>query len=271
MTALLGLLALGAGGCQRPTFTWRARAGLTVYCHGAGNLDFAHRSIRDGLLAAGHRGQVYSYVWTMSFVPPVDQVVRPWVEKRAEGLARLIETYQQRYPGRPVNLIGLSAGSGVVVWALEKLPPGHGVDNVVLLSSSLSADYDLRPALAHVKGKLYNFYWPGDPLLGNIVKKGFFTVDGRFRAQSAGLVGFRQADERVENIHWEPLEKTLANYRGHTDCTRAEFVRDEIAPLLTSASRAARRTDAATPTGSDSPDVGSARSPRPAGHRATGE
>lgn len=221
-------------GCLSDGFNERARHGITFYCHGAGNVDFAHSSIREGLEAAGYEGQVYSFIWTSSFVAPVDQVIRPWVERRAKNLARLIEEYLRLYPDGKVNLIGLSAGSAVALWAVEDLAPGYRVDNVILLSSSLSQTYNVQKALSHTDGKVYNFVWPRDPLLGRIVRRGFFTVDGEFRAESAGLRGleFANRSDRVVNIRWAPRRRTIANFQGHTDCTRAEFIRDRVAPLI---------------------------------------
>ena len=48
----------------------------------------------------------------------------------ASQLARRIETYQKVYPGRPVHLLGVSAGTGLVVWALEDLAPPTSVSTL---------------------------------------------------------------------------------------------------------------------------------------------
>jgi pimeloyl-ACP methyl ester carboxylesterase len=233
LVVLVAVVAGAATGCG-PSFGPQARNGITFYCPGAGNIDFGDSGIRQGLKAAGYGGQVASVLWTFSFNPVIDQTVRLNAHLGAARLARSIERYQDRFPGRPVNVIGLSAGTGVAIWAVENLSGGHAVDNVVLLSSSLSSNYDLSKALPHVRGTIYNYYSSEDPVLWGPMKV-FGTIDGQFFVDGAGAVGLHPAHgaERVVNIAWRREFSQYGYYGGHTDVTSPAFVRAQIAGHIT--------------------------------------
>jgi hypothetical protein len=228
---MAGLLAIIVG-CG-PSFGPEARYGIVFYCPGAGNIDFGDRGIREGLAQAGYRGQVASILWTFSLNPAIDQALRVNARLAAGRLARAIEAYKRQYPAGSVNLIGLSAGTGVAIWAVEDLKPGCEVENVILLSSSLWHRYDVGPALRHIKGKIYNLYSSEDPILAGPMKI-FGTIDGVFFEDGAGAVGLHppRGRERVVNIAWRPEFIKYGYYGGHTDVTSPGFVRFAIAPLV---------------------------------------
>ena len=232
----VGLLA----GCATP-FGPKAKYGVTFYAPGAGNFDFGDVGIREGLKRAGYKGQVITVMWTVSFNPAIDQRLGN-ARLGAVELARKIEQYEDKFPGRPVNVIGLSAGTGVAIWALENLKPGYKVDSVVLLASSLWYRYDARKALAHVKDKIYNYYSPNDPVLAGPMKV-FGTIDGVFGQDGAGAVGLHPPGgaDRIVNIRWRPEFGRYGYHGGHTDGTSPRFVEKFIAKHL--------RLEAAGPPG----------------------
>lgn len=219
-------------GCG-PAFGPKADHGITFYAPGAGNFDFGDVGIREGLTNAGYPGQVAGIVWTVSFNPAIDQRLGN-ARIGAITLARYIEQYADKYPGRPINLIGLSAGTGVAVWALEDLKPGYKVDTVVLLSSSLWYRYDVSKALTRVKGKLYNYYSSVDPVLAGPMKI-FGTIDGVFGDDGAGAVGLKSpgGSDRIVNIPWTPEYRKYGYYGGHTDSTNAAFVQYVLSKHVT--------------------------------------
>ncbi len=232
--ALAGTVAVALSAGCGPTFGPKARFGLVIYAPGAGHMDFGDIGIRKGLEEAGFKGQVATYTWTIAPLNPVlDQELRLNARLRATGLTRVIQRYLKEYPGRPIHLIGLSAGSGIVIWAVEGLEDDQKVDNVVLLASSLWHRYDVSKALPHIRGKIYNFYSPEDPILGAPVKV-FGTIDGKFGQDAAGAVGLHppKGSDRVVNIAWRPEFKKYGYYGGHTDATSPRFVRQFIAPRL---------------------------------------
>jgi hypothetical protein len=160
--------------------------------------------------------------------------VRFIAQQGAQRLAGSIQQYIDQYPGRDVNVVGLSAGTGVAVWAVEALQPGYTVNNVVLLSSSLSHDYDVSAALEHIRGEIHNYYSATDAVLAGPMKV-FGTIDGQLLVDAAGAVGLRVppgAAGRVINIPWREEFAEYGYVGGHWDGTSPAFVQREIAPLL---------------------------------------
>lgn len=228
MTAATLLLA--AGGCTTLSYSEKARLGITYYAPGAGNVDFTDGGIRSGLQNAGYKGEVATFLWTISFNPAIDQTFRLNAKLRAAQLARIIESYADDYPGRPINIIGLSAGTGVGIWALEALRPGVMVENVVLLGSSLWYRYDVGKALEHVRGKIYVYYSSSDQVLA-LPMKVAGSIDGVFGEDGAGSVGLQspRGRERIVNIAWRPEFQRYGYYGGHTDGASPEFVKAFVA------------------------------------------
>lgn len=229
-TALLGatLLVLLTG-CEGPGAS-AERFGKTFYLDGAGNWGFGAAEVPSGLKKAGYQGDVELYVWTTTFTPLLDQINRPGAHLRAAALADKINQYHRRYPDNKINIIALSAGTGVAVWAVEALDADTRVNNVILLGSSLSATYDVSKALQHVAGRIYVYHSRDDAVLDGAVRV-VGTIDGQAGADSAGLVGLRPPKgmaERVVNIAWAPRYLSLGWAGGHTDCTSERFVRAQI-------------------------------------------
>lgn len=234
LSMLLILTALP--GCG-PQYSEKAQIGITYYCPGAGNVDFGDAGLRKGLEDAGYKGEVAAFVWTISFNPAIDQTLRLNAKLKARRLARIIEEYIDKYPGRPVNLVGLSAGTGIAVWALEAMRPQYKVDHVVLLSSSLWYKYDVSKALERVKDRMYVYYSPNDAVLAGPMKI-FGSIDGVFGEDGAGSVGLQSkgAGGRVVNIRWNPAWEELGYYGGHVDSTSPDFVRAVLSKHLLSPS-----------------------------------
>lgn len=224
------------GGCGGPRFTEKAKVGVTFYVPGAGNVDFGDAGLREGLTAAGYRGDVAAYMWTISFNPAIDQTLRLNARLHARNLAKIIRRYMDEYPGRPVHLVGLSAGSGIAVWALENLPEPYQVESVVLLGSSLWHRYDVGKALKRVKGKMYVYYSQYDAILAGPMKV-FGTIDGVFGQDGAGSVGLHSPTgrDRIVNIPWKPEYESFGYHGGHVDATSAEFVRAYLSKHILSA------------------------------------
>jgi pimeloyl-ACP methyl ester carboxylesterase len=214
--------------------------------------------LRSGLKAAGFRGDVASIIWTFTANPAIDQAVKFNARLAGERLARTIEAYQDQFPERPVNVAGLSAGTGVAVFACEDLKPGYKVDNVVLLAGSISHNYNVGPALRNIRGKIYNFYSSQDLVLSGPMKL-FGTIDGKLGTDGVGLVGLSPPSgrDRVVNIRWRPEFRRYGYYGGHTDITSAGFVKNYLAQYLTERVGAADtpRTAVATRETSDSRSV----------------
>ncbi len=250
LVTVCGLLALSASGCsvvpRLASDTRGSGQGRIYYLGGAGPLGnvVGAVDIPAGLREAGYRGSVEVVGWQSVLGGTLrDQVDRERNEEQARDLARRIRAYQRRYPGRPVHIIALSAGTGITTWALERFPPHTSVETVVFLGSSLSRSYDMREALAHVNGSVHNFYSPEDPVLRYMVPIAGPVDRSESGDSVAGLLGFRLpqgADEQTQRLYDTrlqnmPYRKKYADYgvRGlHADWTTKDFVRHVVGPLL---------------------------------------
>jgi pimeloyl-ACP methyl ester carboxylesterase len=220
--------------------------GTVYYLDGAGGggsiINFG-RGIRKGLERAGFEGEFSEFTWQTGLGILSDQALSE-ADKQDAGarLAREIKAGIDRRAEDPVHLIGLSAGTAILIHGLEALPDGYYVDTVVLLGSSMDADYDLTRALRHVRGRMHVFVSRHDPVLRTFVPM-VGTADRRFALTGvAGLRGFRLpagADRETRRLYsgitataWRPEFALYDNFGGHTGATSSRFVSRFIAPLL---------------------------------------
>jgi len=214
--------------------------GLVICLSGAGGLTGEVDRFRQGLLDGGIPCAIETFEWSSGWVLG-DQTDLSANKEKARQLARRIEKYRQEYPKRPVHLIGVSAGTGLIVWALEDLGPDYSVDNVFLIASSLSSQYDLSAALKNVSGRLYNCYSAADTVLALLVPL-TGTVD-RNSGDSGGLHGFRppeNADGQTKVLYeakllqtaWEPKDRAYGHDGDHLGGTQPAFVRECVASVV---------------------------------------
>jgi pimeloyl-ACP methyl ester carboxylesterase len=161
---------------------------------------------------------------------------------RAEAarLARMIREFRRVNPGAPVHVLAYSGGTGVAVFAAERLGPRARIDTLVLCCSALSPAYPLASALRNV-GRCYAFASARDVALLGLGTTLFGTIDRRF-GPSAGLVGFRREESgarqegasggRFRQIWWNREMRHYGNHGNHVGSGRIAFIRDCIAPLL---------------------------------------
>lgn len=243
LSALMILVGCSAGPAHRHELD---QFGEVYYLDGAGGgsvLTNWGGGVQSGLKAAGYPGDFNSFVWNTGLGVGADQSAGvEYKREQARKLALRIQNYMDEHPDRPVNLIGLSAGTAVAVFTLEALSVDRPVDTVVLLGSSISSHYDMTQALRHVRGRVHVFTSERDAVLGVAVAVAG-TADRQFcGACSAGLRGFHvppsPSDEtkrlysKIENVAWRPEFAGAGNLGGHTDAVNTTFVRQYVAPLL---------------------------------------
>jgi hypothetical protein len=194
-----------------------------------------------------------AYRWQTGAGFAVDHLSSPEYKRGvAKGLAEKVVEHQRKYPDDPIYLSGLSAGCAVVLYALEELPSDVTVDQVILLSSSVSADFDLTAALQHVRGRIYAFTSDRDAVLADLAAK-FGTSDGKkVGTDISGIRGFHEPGRaaqrgatayggKVQNIAWRPEFAKYGHNGGHTDAVASAFVEKFVAPLVVPARSAATR------------------------------
>src|SRR5262249_10271481 len=146
----------------------------------------------------------------------------------------------QEHPGCKVWFLSHSAGSQVVLAAAENLPP-ESVERIVLLAPSVSADYDLRQALACARRGIDVFWRERDWWALGVGTGVVGTADRRW-TEPAGRVGFRpvvcdDADAalytRLRQYPWDPCVEWTGNRGGHYAAYQPTFLRFYVLPLLT--------------------------------------
>jgi pimeloyl-ACP methyl ester carboxylesterase len=213
--------------------------GIVFIVDGAGGFQATSKSFRQTVAAEGLPLCIETVVWTHGYCRFLaDQVHHKHLLEEGRRLAALIQERKQSCPV-PVYLVGHSAGAGVALLALEQLPPGV-VERVVLLAPAVSANYDLRPALARARGGIDVFYsdrdWAylglGVSLTGNA---------DRHWGRAAGRIGFRtlvQCPEdaalygRLRQHPWQRSLEWTGNHGGHYGGYQPEFLRCFVLPLL---------------------------------------
>lgn len=197
----------------------------------------SERGVREGLRAAGFQGNVEIFAWTTGLGSVPDHFLVQHKRRKAVRLAERIRQRRARFPNDDLHLMGLSAGTAVIVFALEELPPDVSVNNVVLFAPSIVGDYDLSNAMTHVSGFLYATSSPHDGILIGLR----VNADGG-SGQPAGLYGLRVPSRvkrfdtyaRVVNLPWRPPYADLGWSGSHTGATGSRFVQKVIAPRVLS-------------------------------------
>lgn len=247
---LWGLLLAGLPGCTWMSYIGTdetgSELGRTYFVGGAGPIGHVvgTMDVPRGLRQGHYRGSIEVFAWQSVVGGTLrDQMDRTRNEDQARRLAQRIQDYLAEFPGRRVNLVALSAGTGVVAWALEALPPECRVGTVVFLGSSLSRPYDLTPALERLDGRLYCFYSSRDPILRYGVPVTGPVDRESGQADAAGLYGFLlppRAGDHTRNLYRQrlrnrPYKSAYAHYGYHglhTDSTSPRFIAKVVVPLL---------------------------------------
>lgn len=213
-------------------------AGLVLIADGVGGFDLCTNSLRYAVGWSERPLAVRGHDWGHGFGRWHRDLTdtRNHAEQAAE-LARRVADDHAEHPDRPRFLVGKSGGSGIVVWALEQLPP-DSVERAVLLAPALSPGYDLTQALRALRCELVVFWSPLDCVILGLGTTLFGTIDRRF-GPSAGMLGFRCRDEavgaRLRQVRWHPRMAASAYFGGHLGPDHPRFLGRYVVPLLTTA------------------------------------
>ncbi len=223
-----------------PWGTLRA-AGTVFVVGGAGGVDPIQVCAPWVLPKAGvpHRIQVFSWTHGKCHLLRDLQDIR-YLLGQADRLAAAVRAEQLRHPGQPIYLVGHSAGAGVILAAVEKLPPAS-IERIILLSAAVSPTYDLRPALRATRREVVSFNSTWDRFCLHFCTSVFGTAD-RVYGPAAGLDGFRTPPdlngedrhlyERLVQLPWH-LDMILKCTDGshHGPCMPV-FLAHRVAPWL---------------------------------------
>ena len=231
LIACMLALAIVGGGCAS-----RDPSQRIIFLDGASHCGCGW-SVSRGMRAAGFQGEFRGFVWTSFLLWGADHLVAARSPAKADRLARQIIVFRHMHPDGYLALMGLSAGSAVILAALERLPDDVQVDYVVLFQPSVSASRDLGPALRHVKEALYATCSGQDAILAALP----VNADGQ-PGPPAGRTGFRvplgltesqrQPYRKVVNVPWRPTYRRYGWGGGHTASTKPRFVQHVLAPRV---------------------------------------
>jgi pimeloyl-ACP methyl ester carboxylesterase len=214
--------------------------GVVFSADGAGGFLATSEALRQGVEKDGLPLRVEPVVWQHGWGRFLaDQTDFAYARSQGRQLAERVAAYRRACPAGEIYLVGHSAGCTVVLAAVESLPPGT-VNRVVLLAPSLSAAYDLRPALRGVRCSVDVFCSRRDWFYLGLGTSLIGTADRRWSAAS-GRVGFRPAagspeDQalyaRLRQHPWHPCLAWTGNWGGHYGGYQPAYLRAYVLPLF---------------------------------------
>jgi pimeloyl-ACP methyl ester carboxylesterase len=239
------LTLVGAPGCstfslvRRPISPPSRVGGAVFVADGAGNFQAFSKTLRDVIYHAKQPTYVHTFEWSHGYGRILaDQLGYDYAQNAGKALASQIEEFHAAYPTCRIFVAGHSAGSSVVLSALENLPP-NVVERAFLVAPSVSADYDLAPALRHVGDAIHVYYSPADWWYLGFATQVVGTQDRSWLVPAAGRVGFRFApvtgDEslraKLRQHPWKARDGETGNLGGHFGAYQPEFLRRNLLPL----------------------------------------
>jgi hypothetical protein len=240
LTQVVLFAAVAAAAATKPATTQSSEASVWLFhLPGMGGLMNIDRNVTNGMVAGGvaARSEIYDWTGTDRGLVALGNVTRHEEQSRlvAERITRAV---REEHPSR-IIVTSHSAGTGIAVWALEQLPDDVMIDDLVMIASALSPEYDLSRALKHVRHRAYAFNSELDVLVLGTGCKVFGTVD-RIKTDAGGRVGFvvpREPSvpgqyEKFEQMPYDPDWMRFYNNGEHIGAMSRTFARKVIAPVL---------------------------------------
>jgi len=259
LIALLATAAFAGAPTTQP-ITGPDNQPLIFHLPGIGGHRLPDEMLKRGLLGGGIDAEFFIYDWTGEDEGIIALTNTRRHDEQSTLIAEMLTQVARAQPARRIILTCHSAGGGIAAYALEKLPDDIHIDTWLLIAPALSPDYDLTPALRHVR-RAYHFYSGTDPILG-FGTRTFGTVD-RVKTDSAGKVGFTRPPAggeaeyaRLRQFPYNPAWLRLGNAGDHIGGTMTPFARRIIAPLLLSGQLPAFPPPTTSPTAVQTPAAG---------------
>jgi pimeloyl-ACP methyl ester carboxylesterase len=215
--------------------------GIIFTADGAGGFGTTTSALRQAIAEEGLPLCVEMVPWSHGYGRGLaDQMDFGHAREEGACLAGQILARRQSCPGGAIFLVAHSAGSAVVLTAAEALPP-DSIDGIVLLAPSVSADYDLRPALRSTRRGIDVFCSERDVFFLGFGVSVVGTADRHWSA-AAGRVGFRPVIAtpedaalytRLRQHPWHPCVAWTGNPGGHYSCHSPGYLRAYVLPVFT--------------------------------------
>lgn len=209
---------------------------------GVGGAQFGPVLIRRALREEGHSLGTVVYDWQCGLRGEIWTDLMWLRRNRVMGarLARKLLAFRRDHPQATVHLVSYSGGTGIAVFALERLRGRPLIETLVMPCPALSPTYNLGPALRAVE-RAYALVSPKDWGILGLGTQIFGTTDRQF-CHAAGRVGFRipadataadvEAYERLREIPWSRELRRYGHHGGHTGWAGVPFLRAHLLPIL---------------------------------------
>jgi pimeloyl-ACP methyl ester carboxylesterase len=230
-----GAMALPAGPAPEPYF---------IVLPGIEGMSPCPRGVVSGLRQTHPNATYEIFDWTTGHAYRMFYHARAWTRHQqiAGELAQRILALQTDQPYRPIILIGHSGGAAMAIVALEQLPPGYRVHQVILLAPDLAPSYPLGTALDRTVYGIDVFHSRFDCLMLGAGTTLLGTIE-RVHTPAAGMLGFHTPgclDEGTQFLYcmklrqhgYEPAMALTGYVGGHFTCTTPEFVNRYVSPVI---------------------------------------
>jgi len=225
-----------------PEFVGDMDREFVVLLDGVGGFQFVPLLARKVLREAGAKIGSTWFRWQVA-IPGLILVDLMWYRRNrlmAAKLARKLLALRRAHREATIHIVSFSGGTGIAVFALERLRGRVPIETLVLACPAISREFNLGPALRGVK-RCYALVSCRDRWLLGVGTRLFGTMDRRHE-RSAGLVGFAhpegltatdaEAYSRMREIHWSPEMREDGHAGGHTGWANVPFLRRHLLPIL---------------------------------------
>ncbi len=212
-------------------------AGLILFVPGVAGDGASYRNIVPALRDAGDERTVESFGWgapSFAFFMNFNNVtIHESAEKK---LAARIVDFRTSHPDEPLDIIAHSAGGGVTLGALRKLPEGIHVGRVLLMHPSVSPTYPVTEAL-RCCDSITLVHSDRDTTFLKWRTSHFGTYDN-VKTTAAGNAGFdlskidASARGKLLMVRFEDSDRSLGNDGGHFGPLASAYLRKRIMPLF---------------------------------------
>ena len=160
------------------------------------------------------------------------------------GESKLVDeivAYRKSHPHEPLDILAHSAGGGVTLGALAKLPAGIHVDKIVLLHPSVSPTYPLKSLLKSCSS-IDLFYSDHDTTFLHWRTGTFGTYDN-IKTKAAGNCGFdlsalgTNERDKIHSHGYTESDRALDNDGGHFGALSRAFLRERVVPVFARAAQ----------------------------------
>lgn len=232
---LLGINVLGATGCSSGS---RGKApGLVILVPGVAGDGSWYRNVAPALRELGDERTVESFSWGAPgfafFLNFNNTSIHESAEKK---LAQRITKYRAEHPNEPLDIVAHSAGGGVTLGALAKLPADIRVRHILLLHPSVSPAYPLAKPLAGCDS-ITLFHSAGDKTFLDWRTSHFGTYDN-IKTKAAGNAGFDLSGldpslrRRVTVIPFTETDRSLGNDGEHFGALARAYLVQRVLPII---------------------------------------